>query len=253
MPIRKGHGAGKGTPHVEVSPADELPRGIPDVTRPNSNEGRVSKGRFAKGNPLAAVGGRTKKGSSKLAIKISYDGLANVSPGFRKYSASAERFRRVTCADLARDVGNGYCGPAVSAIVKLAAQALAASQYFYDVATSGGGDPEMFRSAVSLGEKSRQHLLAAHELCARQAKDRPIHQGQPAWLVAINPSADEPANEPANESESDPKNASGPIPPGFEAYPEVDGIIDDTVKISASEPTPIQTSVSESDPIEPDS
>ena len=69
MLLRKGHGAGKGTPRIETPKPAELPEGVPDVTRPDSKLAKGKHGFFTKGNKLAAVGGRAKKGSSKLAIK----------------------------------------------------------------------------------------------------------------------------------------------------------------------------------------
>ena len=53
-----------------------------------------------------------------------------------------------------------------------AALALAWSRYLSDQAAATG-DPELAMRSARLGETSRQHLMAAHELCAREAKARP--------------------------------------------------------------------------------
>jgi hypothetical protein len=66
--------------------------------------------------------------------------------------------------------------------VASAALALAWSRYLSDLAAANG-DGEMAIRAARLGETSRQHLLAAHELCAREATARPKAQVDPldAW------------------------------------------------------------------------
>jgi hypothetical protein len=46
------------------------------------------------------------------------------------------------------------------------------SRYLSDRAAATG-DPELAMRSARLGETSRQHLLAAHELCAREAEARP--------------------------------------------------------------------------------
>ena len=80
-------------------------------------------------------------------------------------------FRRVQCAELARTVGGGVCGPGPSSIVASAALALAWSRYFSDLAATTG-DAELAMRSARLGEVSRQHLLASHELVAREATAR---------------------------------------------------------------------------------
>jgi hypothetical protein len=55
--------------------------------------------------------------------------------------------------------------------VASAALALAWSRYFSDVAAATG-DPDLATRAIRLGDSSRQMLLTAHELCAREAEAR---------------------------------------------------------------------------------
>src|SRR5664280_1536827 len=61
---------------------------------------------------------------------------------------------------------------------------LGASRYLHDQAKKTGNAKQFIESS-SLGNDSRQNLLAAHELCAREAKARiAAHPelGVPAWI-----------------------------------------------------------------------
>jgi hypothetical protein len=191
MTIRTGHGSGAGVPRVEVLPADELPVGVPVDAGPDSPSDRGEGGRFAPGNALARVGGRSRAGKTRLADRL---GLAVLPDGsaFTPYRASAVSFRRAQCASLAASVGGGVCGPAPSSIVASAALALAWSRYLSDVAAEAG-DAELAARAARLGETSRQHLLAAHELCAREAAARPRAPVDPLarWMTPDERKAEE--------------------------------------------------------------
>jgi hypothetical protein len=171
MALRTGHGNGAGVPRIEVLPADELPDGVPVDARAAGPSDRVEGGRFARGNALARQGGRAKRGTSRLTSRL---GLSTPPDGdaFAPYRRAAATFRRVQCAELSRTVGGGACGPGPSSVVASAALALAWSRYLSDQAAATG-DPELAMRSARLGETSRQHLLAAHELCAREAEARP--------------------------------------------------------------------------------
>jgi hypothetical protein len=80
-------------------------------------------------------------------------------------------------------------------VVASAALALAWSRYLSDQAAATG-DPELAMRSARLGETSRQHLLAAHELCAREASARPRAPIDPlaAWRL---PGDTAPHKEPA--------------------------------------------------------
>jgi hypothetical protein len=169
MALRSGHGNGKGVPHVEVLPADELPAGVQATALASAGTERRSDGTFAPGARTAQrAGGLATRGRSRLTVRL---GLATLpsSAAFGPYRASAATFR---CSELARSVGGGVCGPGPSSVVASAALALAWSRYLSDLAASTG-DPELAMRSARLGETSRQHLLAAHELCAREAQARP--------------------------------------------------------------------------------
>lgn len=176
MALRKGHGTGAGKLRIENLPPDEQPDGMADLSRPGPQEGRGADGRFMPANPLARLGGKARQNYAKMSVKIVSNGMENVSPGLQIYMRRAEKFRRVTCREYARDVGGGYCGAAVSMLVLKAAQAFAWSQYFHDMATSGGGDIDLISKETRLAEMGKGFLTMAYELCARQGKSRPPSQ-----------------------------------------------------------------------------
>jgi len=168
--LRKGHGNGAGSPRIEVLPADELPVGVPSDAPLEQPTDRGTQGRFQPGNTLAAKGGRSKAGKVQLASRL---GLRNTPTSvFATYRASAVSFRRAQCAELARTVGGGFCGPGPSSFVASAALQLAWSRYFSDQAAETG-DPQAAMTSSRLADASRQNLLAAHELCAKEAQSRP--------------------------------------------------------------------------------
>ena len=175
MTLRAGHGTGAGEPRIEVLPADELPVGVPaphEAPLAERTSERTPDGRWAPGARTAQrAGGLATRGRTRLADRLCLAAVPD-SAAFRRYRAAAASFRRVHCAELARTVGGGVCGPGPSSIVASAALALAWSRYLSDLAATAG-DPELAMRASRLGETSRQHLLAAHELCAREAQARP--------------------------------------------------------------------------------
>jgi hypothetical protein len=93
------------------------------------------------------------------------------SAAFAPYKRAGGAFRRFHVNALAKSVGGGHCGPGPSSIVATAAWQLAVSRYLFDVAAESGSR-EDFALASKLANDSRQNLLAAHELCAREAEAR---------------------------------------------------------------------------------
>lgn len=186
MSVRAGHGAGAGRPHVEVLPADELPAGLPaPAWLPQAGE-RAGRGRFAKGATSAqAAGGRARAGSVRLARTLGLSPPPDTS-AFAPYRRQAAAFRRAHVAQLARSVGGGYCGPGPSSIVATAAWQLALSRYILDKAESATSADLVIASR--LGNESRQNLLAAHELTAKEAKARPKQNATQTALAAITAS-----------------------------------------------------------------
>lgn len=175
MTLRTGHGNGRGVPRVEVLPVDELPAGVPDRAREESPNDRDCRGLFARGNSLARAGGAARAGKTRLADRMGLSSLSD-DAAFAPYKRAATSFRRAQCSALAANVGGGFCGPAPSSLVASAALQLAWSRFLSDQAAELG-DPELALKASRLAEASRQSLLAAHELCAREASARPKPDG----------------------------------------------------------------------------
>jgi hypothetical protein len=194
MTLRNGHGNGAGVPRVEVLPVDELPAGVPDPQRcgqpavQRDELGRLAGSAAAA--ELGALGGRARAGKSRLAVRLAL-GETFADPRFTPYAKAAKAFRRAQVAALARDVGGGRCGPGPSSIVASAALQLAASRFAFEVL----GDLVL---GSRLADGSRQNLLAAHELAAREALARP----RPAnhVLAAIEAAADAPTTRRLNGS-----------------------------------------------------
>lgn len=170
MTLRTGHGNGAGQPRVEVLPVNELPDGIPEDAGPSRTVDRDDRGRFVTGNHASRSGGKRKAGAVVLARRL---GLAEGhAVAFTPYMTQAEAWRRHKVSELARTVGGGSCGAGPSSIVATAARQLASSIYLFDLAAQTG-DPALHVQASKLGNDSRQNLLAAHELCAREAAAKP--------------------------------------------------------------------------------
>lgn len=178
MGIRTAHGRGAAAlVRVESAPADELPLGRPGPARAESPNNRGTGGKFARGNTLASEGGKARGGKTRLASQLGL-GRLDADPAFAPYRASAEAFRKAQCASVASTVGGGMCGPGPSSIIASAALALAASRFLYDTAQ---GDPDVMLKAATLADKSRQSLLTAHELAAREAMARPRPKSKLPW------------------------------------------------------------------------
>jgi len=166
MALRTGHGAGAGVPRIEVLPVDELPAGVQAPQQAPSTGERKTDGTWTKGARTdQSQGGRSRAGTTRLARRM---GLAGVEddPAFAPYRRAAADFRRAHVMGLARSVGGGRCGPAPASIIASAAWQLAASRFLFDTAR---GDTEKLTAASKLANDSRQNLLAAHELCAKEA------------------------------------------------------------------------------------
>jgi len=181
MALRNGHGAGAGSPRIEVLPPDELPNGVQAPPQASARAERRPDGTFAPGTrTVQSAGGLATRGKSRLTARLGLTAPAD-GEAFAPYRRAAATFRRVQCAELAKSVGGGVCGPGPSSVVASAALALAWSRYFSDRAASTGDAEHAMRSA-RLGETSRQHLMAAHELCAREAQARPAKPAEIPWL-----------------------------------------------------------------------
>jgi hypothetical protein len=171
MAMRNGHGHGAGVPRIEVLPADELPAGVPGKPRPAAN--RNGAGEFVPGpgtSELARTGAKAAAESRQLAQLL---GLWTPPEdhAFAPYARLAREWRDDHMAELAATVGGSRVGPGPASIVSSAAMQLAASRWLSDRGANLG-DAKMLLEASRLADASRQNLLAAHELSAREAEAR---------------------------------------------------------------------------------
>lgn len=179
MALRTGHGNGAGVPRIEVLPAAELPAGLQAAPLAERTCERDAVGRFQPGARTAqSAGGSSSRESTRLARRLSL-GESFADPRFEPYAMAARAFRRTHVTRLARDVGGGHCGPAPASIVASAALQLAASRFAFEVV----GDMAL---GSRLADASRQNLLAAHELCAREAKARPGPSATDRAIARLN-------------------------------------------------------------------
>jgi hypothetical protein len=172
MALRRAHGTGsKALVRVETLSADELPAGMPAHAGAVSRAASAESGPFAEGNQRSVMGGYAKRGRVRFATRL---GLSTLPEGnaFAPYRRSAASFRIAQCGELARNVGGGVCGPGPSSIVASAAIAIAWSRFLSDQAAATG-NVALAVMALRAADMSRQMLLTAHELCAREAAARP--------------------------------------------------------------------------------
>ncbi len=181
MTLRSGHGNGAGVPRVEVMPADELPAGSPEPARPAA--ARDSAGRFLPGagtSELARKGAHAAAEARQLAQLLGLKSF-DEGHGYAQYARLAREWRDDHMAQLAATVGGGRVGPGPASIVSTAALQLAASRYLADLGADEGNAKTLLE-ASRLGDASRQNLLAAHELVAKEAAARPTNPNDTPWL-----------------------------------------------------------------------
>lgn len=179
MALRTRHGNAKRFgvgPVIETLPVDELPAGVPDASTP-VGPARDKHGRYRAGHPAtveaARRAGHAKRHRTELAHTLA---VRTDDPHWAALLRQAEAFRRAQVRLLAGSVGAGQCGPAPASLVSSAALALAGSRLAY-----GRGD---LVQGARLAAESRQALLAAHELCAKEAMARPRGVNAFPWLQA---------------------------------------------------------------------
>jgi len=189
MTLRTGHGTGKGSPHVEVLPADELPtpvaaaEALPSVPLHFRQNGKIADSGTAKA--LGKRGGEAKARKVRLVDSL---GLATIAEdsSFGPYRAAAEEFVRAHLASLAAQAG-GDVGTGPSTMVASAGLQLAASRWAFDQAAIAG-DPALMKLGSQLANDSRQNLLASYELAVREAESRRKAPGavRPGWRVVAD-------------------------------------------------------------------
>jgi hypothetical protein len=211
MALRKPHGRQaqlSDAPVIETLPIEELPAGVPADAGPSGQGGRGPGGRFAPGNAEAARGGYAKRGSSRLAARLTLEKHppAAVAP----YMRSAVSFRAAACAELARTVGGGVCSAIPSSFAGSGALMLAWSRIGFDEAAKAmeAGDVaramELASRATRMAETSSSALARAHEYAAREAKAREERSPAAPWLApARNDDDDSPWPAPGGEDRSE--------------------------------------------------
>ncbi len=217
LPTRTGHGDSVGKPHIEVV-AKDLPVG---VAAPQDPIKRRRNGTFA--DPESAKAAGRKGGLAKHAKSpdrwAKHLGLGRMIERFpvdgeiAPFANESEQWFKQTCAEIARDVGGGQLSPGCCSIVRTAAWERAFSTFLFDLATRGQmawdvRDPlplpnakhrltprtDLVLVAARLGDSSRQNILAAHELAAREAQSRTKTSAlDPKQLQAVGWGTDEKA------------------------------------------------------------
>jgi len=181
MALRSGHGNGAGVPRIEVLPPDELPAGVPAPARRAAE--RDASGRLLPGpgtSDLARAGARAAHEAKQLAQLL---GLWTPPEGhaYAPYARLAREWRDGHMAALAASVAGGEVGPGPASIVSTAAIQLGASRWLSDRGAETG-DARMLLDASRLGDASRQNILGAHELAAREAIGRPRPAENLPWF-----------------------------------------------------------------------
>ena len=180
MAWRKPRSDDRPKPTVEIPLIRSLPDGLQAPQLEEKRGERRKDGTFAKGSRTPQqAGGRAKANTTRLSKRL---GLASLPQGadFRTYKQAAGAFRKMHVRYLAQNVGGGMCGTGPASIVATAAWQLAASRFLFDMGAAQS-DPDLLLQGSRLADASRQNLLAAHELCAKEAKSRPA-KPDPFWL-----------------------------------------------------------------------
>lgn len=182
MALRTGHGQGRGTPHIEVLPIDELPAPIPDEGAPLNRRADGTFADSATAKALGAKGGRAKFGRTRLMTGM---GLADIAEdsSFAPYANAGNEFAKMQIASLASQCG-GDVGPGPSTFIMSGAMQLAASRWVGDRAIALS-DPDLFKKSSDLMNASRQNIIAAFELATREAHLRASMKGPQDPLAAF--------------------------------------------------------------------
>lgn len=172
MAKRKAHGdaAKRGNLVViEGLPVDELPCGIPAPPSPVPLRNSAGQLMASPGTTeLARIAGLAAGEARLLERMMGFAQLPEDGP-MRLYLKLAHQVRDSELDNLRDNVGGGSVPPGAASMVATAALELAASRYLYDRWLTTGDDAAM-REAGTHADRSKQTLLAAHELTVKQAK-----------------------------------------------------------------------------------
>jgi hypothetical protein len=171
MTLRSTAQSGRMPLHVEVARADELPEGVPAPSR--QEPARDAAGRLLPSpgtTALASLAGRAAAEARQLGQLL---GLWEPPEGhsYAPYARLAREWRDDHMRELASTVGGGEVGPGPASIVSTAAIQMGASRWLSDRGADLG-DAKMLLDGSRLADSSRQNILAAFELAAREAEAR---------------------------------------------------------------------------------
>jgi hypothetical protein len=178
MTLRSGHGAGRGSPRVEVLPPDELPMPVAAPQAEHAHPlNRRQDGKIADSDTARAMGKRGGEAKARRVRLVDSLGLSTIASdsSFGPYRTAAEEFVKAHLVSLATQAG-GEVGTGPSTMVASAGLQLAASRWAFDRAAVTGA-PGLMKLGSALANDSRQNLLAAYELAVREASARPRKPG----------------------------------------------------------------------------
>jgi hypothetical protein len=179
-----------------VAAPDELPAGLAATPEPveRRRDGRLASAEAARA--LGKRGGlaraRRRADARAWGATVGLGRLLEMTTEERlsPFVGEAEAWLKAQCEACARDVGGGQLSPGVVSILRTAAWERLYSAFLFDCATRSsfawdaerdakgelralGPRTDLVIVAGRLGDSSRQNLLAAHELAAREAQARP--------------------------------------------------------------------------------
>lgn len=160
-PVRNGHGAGAGTPHVELALKDMTPAN-PDDTARNVAERKRRGKPFEKNNRAAA-------GRRPVLALLGVEAAAMPEPA-RRDLKRADRYRQRRVREVAG--ANGYASAGTCAVLGSAALVLA-SQRQVAAKAFETGDPALHKLAADLAEKHSQLELKAGFMAKDEAARQP--------------------------------------------------------------------------------
>jgi hypothetical protein len=160
-PIRKGHGKGKDSPHVEIALKDLKPANADDTASNLALRQRRGKP-FEKGNKAAS--GRVP---NLALLGVSADNVPDLS---RNDLRKADRYRQRRVREIAGSTG--YASAGTCAVLGSAALVLASQRQIALIAFQTG-DPAMHKLAADLAEKHSQLEIKAAFMAKDEAAARP--------------------------------------------------------------------------------
>lgn len=165
-------------------PVDELPAGVAEPAR--TPPSRDEAGKFMPGpgtSEMARKGALAKAESRELAKLLGLWDAPEDHP-FAPYQRLCRDFRDAHMQQLGASVGGGTIGAGVASIISTAAMQMAASRWAYDQGAQAG-DAKLILESSRMADASRQNLLAAHELAAKEALARPRTQADVPDFVRV--------------------------------------------------------------------